>query len=450
MKCKSDLIRVTAMSVMLLLALATGAHAQFNSGSDGHDGAFNPTADINIDMTDHPDGIYQYASVNIPAGVTVSFTPSAANAITPIPVVWLIQGDCVVAGTIDVSGKSANGTVGGAGGPGGWRGGNIDMPGLGPGGGDRGQSGSYGTTGCLEGWNRRGSESLYGNEYLIPLLGGSGGGGNTSVAGSGGGGAILIAASGQISLTGGIAANSGSWPTGGNWDSGLSDSSGSGGAVRLVSTIILGNGSVSCGGTSLAYSMFYGMGRARIEAYSDLYAGSCNVSLTRGMQNVLLLPDAPSPRLRVSSIGGVTAPATPSDSLPVPDVLLPSTLTGPLEVSLECQNMPLDTPITVMVSPQQGSTLSATATNSSGTFKASTASVSMDIPMGGGSISAKAVITIATGGSGLAKMSYRDTGLTTSGERFKLAELSTALGGRQQTTYVTESGKRVSLGAKTQ
>ena len=74
---------------------------QVNSGSNGSDGAFNPTANVVIDMADHPDGIYQYTSVNIPAGVTVTFIPNAGNK----PVVWLVQGSCVInsGGRVDVS-----------------------------------------------------------------------------------------------------------------------------------------------------------------------------------------------------------------------------------------------------------------------------------------------------------------------------------------------------------
>ena len=32
--------------------------AQVNSGSNGSDGAFNPTTNIVINMADHPNGIY--------------------------------------------------------------------------------------------------------------------------------------------------------------------------------------------------------------------------------------------------------------------------------------------------------------------------------------------------------------------------------------------------------
>ena len=51
-------------------------------------------------MADRPDGIYHYTSVNIPAGVTVSFIPNAGNK----PVIWLVQGDCAISGIVSVIG----------------------------------------------------------------------------------------------------------------------------------------------------------------------------------------------------------------------------------------------------------------------------------------------------------------------------------------------------------
>jgi hypothetical protein len=74
----------TMLCLCLLPTLGWGQ--QFNSGSDGSDGAFNPTQNVLIDKADHPDGIYQYTSVNIPSGVTVTFTPNAKNT----PVIWLV------------------------------------------------------------------------------------------------------------------------------------------------------------------------------------------------------------------------------------------------------------------------------------------------------------------------------------------------------------------------
>src|ERR1035441_8345256 len=132
---------------VLVAWLPAGGRPQVNSGSDGHDGAFNPTTtNTVIDMADHPDGIYQYTSINIPTNVTVTFIPNAANT----PVVWLVQNNCVISGTVNVSGRDANGVGGSAGGPGGYRGGNggsSATPGQGPGGGP-----PNGGAGGLSGW----------------------------------------------------------------------------------------------------------------------------------------------------------------------------------------------------------------------------------------------------------------------------------------------------------
>ena len=76
---------LAAIAAGLLLAGAA-AQAQVNSGSNGSDGAFNPTTNTVINMADHPDGIYHYTSVNISNGVTVTFIPNANNT----PVVWLV------------------------------------------------------------------------------------------------------------------------------------------------------------------------------------------------------------------------------------------------------------------------------------------------------------------------------------------------------------------------
>lgn len=138
-----------------VFTLATGlpASAQINTGSDGHDGALNPTSNRVINMADHPDGIYHYTSVNIPANVTVTFIPNAKNT----PVVWLVQGSAVIAGTVSFSGLDSSSATGGKGGPGGYAGGTggpVPTAGHGPGGGLPGgrgdawaRTGSYGAKG---------------------------------------------------------------------------------------------------------------------------------------------------------------------------------------------------------------------------------------------------------------------------------------------------------------
>ena len=167
---------------VLVAGLPAGGRAQVNSGSNGSDGAFNPTAASTvINMATHPNGIYQYTSVNIPSGVTVTFTPNANNT----PVVWLVQSNVVINGSVYLDGQPGSTWAAGVGGPGGYRGGNAGLnatSGQGPGGGGVGTGGkyggnaSYGTLGVINS-NVGSSGSIYGNNFLIPLLGGSGGGG---------------------------------------------------------------------------------------------------------------------------------------------------------------------------------------------------------------------------------------------------------------------------------
>ena len=200
------------LCAFVLLLLATACLAQVSTGSNGHDGPLNPTANKVINMADHPDGIYQYTSVNIPANVTVTFVPNANNT----PVTWLVQGAVVIAGSVNVSGGGLpwGGNIGvpGLGGPGGGSGGYpgqgnapLPQPGAGLGGGVAGSSttplgggGSDSTLGEAQSGMLSPPGLTYGNKYLLPLLGGSGGGGSwpksgvDATAGGGGGGAIRV------------------------------------------------------------------------------------------------------------------------------------------------------------------------------------------------------------------------------------------------------------------
>ena len=111
---------MAALYIAAAICIHTSGMAQVSTGSDGSDGVFNPITNTVINMADHPNGIYQFVSVNIPNGVTVTFAPNANNT----PVYWLVQSSIVISGSVDVSGHSGNGTQGGVGGPGGYLGGN--------------------------------------------------------------------------------------------------------------------------------------------------------------------------------------------------------------------------------------------------------------------------------------------------------------------------------------
>ncbi|HMO65012.1 MAG TPA: hypothetical protein PKE47_07295 [Verrucomicrobiota bacterium] len=181
----------------LLLAAAGGltpdAPAQtVNSGSTGADGdlILVGSGQTVIDMADHPDGVYHYRSVRIGRDAGVNFIPNVRNA----PVTWLVQGDCVIEGKVNLDGGPGLNGIPGRGGPGGFAGGagtSAPTAGFGPGGGSAGISnplysatfggnGSHGSRGdepadCTGDtqpfrWARAGA--TYGSPFLLPLIGG--------------------------------------------------------------------------------------------------------------------------------------------------------------------------------------------------------------------------------------------------------------------------------------
>lgn len=389
-----------AVLILLCLPLTAGA---FDSGSTGADGDLAPTDDVTLAMP--LDGVFNFQSVNIPAGVTVRFDKNASNT----PVIWLVAGDVTIDGAVDVS---AQGRIGG---PGGYDGGLGRIPGSdespgagqGPGGGDgaastrtdcSGSGGSYATTG-----GRESSSSCffisqagptYGRDEIIPLLGGSGGGGSNSATlvgshGGGGGGAILIAASGIVTINGSLVSYGGLPPDASGADCG---GKGSGGAIRVVGTTIAGNGLIEavesqddCNQTAQRG----GNGRIRLEADNFLRTAGTRPTFTTDTPRPLFFPGFPT--LAITSVGGITSPATPTG---VEDVTLAPTVTNPVTVAISATGVPLGSEVDVTLKPDRGQTVVATSTPLSGTLEASTATVSMDIPDGVSTMQASVEFTV--------------------------------------------------------
>jgi hypothetical protein len=373
--------QISATILSLMAMLPTIGRAQINPGSTGSDGALDFSAITNatnvvIDMSDHPTGIYNYTYVNIPANVTVTFIPNANNT----PVVWLVQNNVVISGNVSVSGKNfGNGSgvssLGGSGGPGGWSGGNGGSGGTsgqGPGGGAAALSGLAG-----------GGSYNYGNQFLIPLLGGSGGGGNNN-GGGGGGGALLIAAANSININGSVLSQ------GGN-GFGNNEGSGSGGAIRLVASQVSGNGQILANGGRNGQSG--GAGRLRFDTYDNEFSGGIFGQFTSGSQFIIIPSAGQLPQLAVTSVGGVPVSASPTGVLSTPDAVLSAQQNNPIPIVVSCVNLPLNSTITVSVTPMNGSPVSAVGYNNTGTQSSSTATVSLNMPRGGGLIYA----TAATG-----------------------------------------------------
>ncbi len=448
-----------SLALVLMLTFGIRAQAQVNSGSDGSDGAFNPTTNIVIDMTDHPDGIYHYTSVNIPAGVTVTFKPNAANT----PLVWLVQGNCVIAGVVSLDGQVYNGAIGGLGGPGGWRGGNRgpSIPGedgQGPGGGKattvfpsgHGGNASFGTVGVQGTYDESPGEA-YGSIFLIPLMGGSGGGAGSSSynsGGGGGGGAIVIAAD-TITVSGTVRANGGDRADGGG-SSGYGGGAGSGGAIRLIASTISGQGSLSVRGGLLYTTEEGGRGRIRLDGADITFSGGTTSGVTSfGFQPIIIPPPSQNVGLSIESIGGVAIAGSPSGSPVNPDVIVPANTSNPVTIVVKCINIPLNTEVIIDAKPANGETVRAVAFNNSGTQSLSYATVQLSLPRGAGTIQAKAISGIADQfaavGPAESETMLAQTGWLATGERFKAIEITSVLGGGQSIAYISESGKRYSI-----
>lgn len=397
-------------SVGVACLLTAPVWAQWESGSDGSDGAFAPGASVEVDLGlaaslcdcdadtqvddecrwDCPSPIagrgvydaeqwvivYKYSTIDVPAGVTVTFKNHPSNP----PVVWLATGNVTISGIVDLSGENGsafNGVVPrfSKPGPGGFAGGqsghpnSIDdlSPGFGPGGGISYNSGDSlagpgvhlttpphqpGNGGCTPIGG-----ALYGNSSLNPLIGGSGGAvapfSNADSAGAGGG-AILVASDTQINL--GVAAlinaNGGG---GGGWSG-----KGSGGSIRLRSdAITLPSGSQLLASSSAGGVCGATSGGVRLEAFS-----LTNNATTSGVVSVTNTPFAifnlVVPQLRIVAMCGEFAPLDPVAGIMSSEVEFDNG--SPCTIDIEAEEVPAGTTVSVRVIPARGPVVTATST----------------------------------------------------------------------------------------
>ena len=477
---------ISIVCIATMIGLSNGQTFNFDSGSTGVNGAFPPgtvpggTTAITINLNDGEvlflpggttvilpntpaggfiDGVFNFTTVNVPSGITLSFIKHTTNP----PVTILATGDIIIDGTIDISGKRGEifkltgvFSLGGEGGPGGFNGGNggflgltsnIGGAGLGPGG------ALPGNVGMKTGGATYGASNSF--DMLIPLFGGSGGGGgfgdsrSTGSGGGGGGGAILIASS-NITINGTINASGGD---GGKCKSinvkdevGTGGGGGSGGAIKIVANIINGAGSLiaveGIAPDSSSCSFSGDIGRIRLEAFVHAFSGTINpspsVSISPGAVTTTSNPAlAGVPTLTISSVGGINAPVVTTGNLSVPDLSLPQGTTNPLDVILKTDNIPVGTVFTVRVAPQFGNAtdVSSTASADTGNPGKASATAQISLPVG-------EIVML----SAFADFSIQTAGLypQINGEEIKRIMVSANFGEKSQLTLVTESGKALS------
>ena len=454
-------VATLAWALLALLAGASAIEAQvFDSGSTGADGAFAPPMSQVVPLPES--GVFNFTTVSIASGVVITFLSNSRNT----PVTILASGDVTINGHIGVEGFNANQRAGGAGGPGGFRGGlgglrtagfRSPVAGDGPGGGGAGRpsdesntflpggGGGFGSPGANGLQGGRGGPS-YGSSRLLPLIGGSGGGGGAARAegdqngggGGGGGGAILIASSGEIRFNSGlITANGGlgflatSGPGGG----------GSGGAIRLVGTTIGGNpglrvnGATCCGTTAGG-----GFGYVRLEAFNftpDFSPGvNPEAALSIGRPGPARIPDEPG--LRIVSVAGISAPATPAGSLQgLPDVLVPAAQTNPVAVLIHATNIPLPANVLLTLITEAGERTQIEAPPLTGTDASSMTTASISLPASGTSVlTAIAVIELPSAGP---------SAWLLDGEPVVRVEVAARFGSTSHVAYITRSGRRFDM-----
>ena len=185
----------------------------------------------------------------------------------------------------------------------------------------------------------------------------------------------------------------------------------------------------------------------RFDTYTNNFGGSISGVFTQGFQPIILPTTGQGIQLGIATVAGAAVPASPAGMLANPDIIIPAQQNNPIPIVVNCTNIPLNTEITVVIHPANGADVQAVGINNAGTTAASTATVSLNMPRGGGIIYAKAVTGITgtssiTSPAGAKTRSIAETGWTADGERFVKMEITAALGSRQQITYITESGKR--------
>ncbi len=340
-----------------------------------------------IDMREKPNGVWNYTTIDIPAGVTVEFFKNDANT----PVVWLATGDITINGSVNLDGQNGDqqnitgDSQGAQGGPGGFRGGVggirqdtsgsfLAQPGAGPGGGTGGvTSGQDGGDAVYAGF--------YGNPLVDPLIGGSGGGGEASTStssgdnGGGGGGAILIASSLNITVNGSISAKGGLGNVGQGGD-------GSGGAIVLVADRLLGVGTLDVSSA--------GDGRVRLEGFErPLANGSVTIPVVGFPFEGRDLTNPPS--LLITSVDGGGVPAAPLGDFNTPDVSVSAV--APVNVVVTAQNIPDGEEVELRVTSGGTITTLPSGGDPAVTLSGGTATFSVTLPSGIGTLQATSEFT---------------------------------------------------------
>jgi hypothetical protein len=348
---------------------------------------FNPAA---MNLTKNTN-IFNFTTISIAAGSLLKFYEGVFHG----PVFLLASGDVTINGAIDITGDGSPGNTASAAqqgvefaGSGGYTGGlggvhgdsnHAALPGNGPGGGAAGDVASASTFAV--------GGKFSGDQFLVPLIGGSGGGGTNDIngffgyQGAAGGGSILIASSTKITFNGsgyvsGGLVNGAIYAFGGA--GGSRGCGGSGGAVRLVANTITSANDAGIqvqGGGGSACLTAPTSGLARLEAGTISFSNNYGSGpLLTSVPFALNLPTTPLPVISVTSIGGIAINANPFS---FPDATINSS--SPVPVVITATNVPITSTVTMYLLSDGGANQSIPVTLT-GTTQASTATVNVTFP----------------------------------------------------------------------
>ncbi len=395
-------IRIVPLSAALLTCLLAvrSATAQLTvPAADGSDGVLMPTVSTSINLNAATTGnwaaagtgtgvydpekwavVFKYQKVVIPAGVTVTFLNNATRA----PVVWLVQSNVDISGSVNLSG-SQNGPYGGAAdpGPGGYRSGysingGAQGPGFGIGGGL-----TFDTDRNAAHANGGGTNMTYGMPSLFQLIGGSGSrglrgtafGGVDSIGNNSGGGAILIACAGDVVLNGGIFSQgsaSSSWLY-------QSAAYSAGGAIRVVAPRILGTGQINALGPASQGNGWIALHAnevaSTIQSFPDV------VRLAPGPVAKLWRDEAEDPFCEIVSVAATPAPIDPQANMDTTADLIHAG-DPTVQVTVETRNILTTGTVLVRVAPKYGTVTFAPLTFQSGTYALATWSGTITLDQG--------------------------------------------------------------------
>ena len=174
-------------------------------------------------------------------------------------------------------------------------------------------------------------------------------------------------------------------------------------------------------------------GRIRLEGETITRTAATIPAFTQSAPSVAFVSGLPA--LRISTVAGVAAPASPTGSA---DITLPATTTNPVVVTMATSGVPVGNIIRLTVTPRFGATSSVVTPAIIGTTAAGTASASITLPGGPSVLSATVTYTIvASLGADLSRFAK--------GEQVESIRLSASTAGPSEITLITITGKEYTM-----